>query len=88
MWGEYMENRGNFDFINYLKNRNFTLKQVYINGHASRTDYKNMVEVIEPKYIVPNHTFEVDKYQEIFDYLIVKHQYWKFLEIISFSLIY
>ena len=87
MWEDCMENKSNLDFINYLKNRNFTLKQIHTSGHADRHTLKRMVEAIKPKHIVPMHTFEGDKYQEIFDYPVVRLQDGEVLEIKSFSFI-
>lgn len=87
MWEGYMQNKSNFDFINYLKNRNFTLEQIHTSGHADMHTLKRMVEAIKPKHIVPMHTFEGDKYQEIFDYPVVRLQDREVLEIKSFSFI-
>ena len=81
MWEDCMENKSNLDFINYLKNRNFTLKQIHTSGHADRHTLKRMVEAIKPKHIVPMHTFEGDKYKEIFDYHVVRLEDGETLEV-------
>ena len=40
-----------------------------------------MVEAIKPKHIVPMHTFEGDKYKEIFDYHVVRLEDGETLEV-------
>ena len=60
------------EFVDYLTNRKFTLHKIHTSGHADTNTLKKMVEAIKPKNIVPIHTFEGDKYKDIFDKPIVE----------------
>ena len=67
MWEGYLQKTRTKKFINYLKKRNFTMHNIHTSGHADIATLKQMVEAIEPKYIVPIHTFDGDKYKDVFD---------------------
>lgn len=53
-------------FINYLENRNFTINHIHTSGHARYRTLKQMVKAINPKNIVPIHTFNGSEYNKIF----------------------
>ena len=72
MWEGYLDKKYTSDFVAYLEGRNFIMHQIHTSGHADTPTLKRMVEAIQPKHIVPIHTFKGDKYQEIFEYLIVR----------------
>ncbi len=59
-------------FTDYLENRQFTIHKIHTSGHADLETLKKMVEAIQPKNIVPIHTFEGDKYKDIFKETIVE----------------
>ncbi len=66
MWEGYLKKSGTMKFVDYLTNRKFTLHKFHTSGHADSKTLKKMVEAIKPKNIVPIHTFEGDKYKDIF----------------------
>lgn len=72
MWEGYLQKSGTMKFVDYLKNRKFTLHKIHTSGHADTKTLKKMVEAIRPKNIVPIHTFEGDKYKDIFNETIVE----------------
>jgi ribonuclease J len=72
MWEGYLQNSTTRKFIDYLTNRKFKLHKIHTSGHADTKTLKKMVEAINPKNIVPIHTFEKEKYKEIFSQPIVK----------------
>ena len=53
------------DFIS-VKGMPIKYKDFHTSGHADFNGLKNMVEAVEPKNLVPIHTFEGDKYNEYF----------------------
>jgi ribonuclease J len=59
-------------FIDYMTNRKFTLYKIHTSGHADTKTLKKLVDAIKPKNIVPIHTFEGDKYKDIFTETIVE----------------
>lgn len=67
MWEGYLQKSGTMKFVDYLTNRKFTLHKIHTSGHADTKTLKKMVEAIKPKNIVPIHTFEGDKYKDIFN---------------------
>jgi ribonuclease J len=72
MWEGYLQTSGIMNFVDYLTNRKFTLHKIHTSGHADIKTLKKMVEAINPKNIVPIHTFEGDKYKDIFNEPIVE----------------
>lgn len=72
MWKGYLQKSGTMKFVDYLTNRKFTLHKIHTSGHADTKTLKKMVEAIRPKNIVPIHTFEGDKYKDIFNETIVE----------------
>ena len=72
MWEGYLKKSGTMKFVDYLTNRKFALHKIHTSGHADTKTLKKMVEAIKPKNIVPIHTFEGDKYKDIFNEPIVE----------------
>ena len=72
MWEGYLQKSGTTKFVDYLTNRKFTLHKIHTSGHADTKTLKKMVEAIKPKNIVPIHTFEGNKYKDIFNEPVVE----------------
>ncbi len=72
MWEGYLNKSATIKFVDYLINRKFTLHKIHTSGHADTKTLKKMVEAVKPKNIVPIHTFEGDKYKNIFSETIVE----------------
>ena len=72
MWEGYLKKPTTIKFVEYLKNRKFKLYKIHTSGHADTKALKKMVEAIKPKNIVPIHTFEGDKYKDIFSVPVVE----------------
>jgi len=72
MWEGYLKNSATMKFVDYLTNRKFTLHKIHTSGHADTKTLKKMVKAIKPKNIVPIHTFEGDKYKDIFNEPVVE----------------
>jgi ribonuclease J len=49
-----------------LEERGIELKEIHTSGHAYVEDLKRLADVLDPKYTIPIHTFQPDKYCEIF----------------------
>jgi len=71
MWEGYLDKPNTKEFIDYLNNKKFKLYKIHTSGHADTKTLKKLVEAIKPKNIVPIHTFEADKYKDIFTEQIV-----------------
>ena len=72
MWEGYLQKSGTKDFLDYLISRNFTIHKIHTSGHADTATLKKMVEAINPKNIVPIHTFSGSEYARIFNVPIVE----------------
>ena len=71
MWEGYLQKSNTKKFVDYLANRKFSLHKIHTSGHADTKTLKKMVEAIKPKNIVPIHTFEGEKYKDLFNAPIV-----------------
>lgn len=70
MWSGYLRKKSTSEFVEFIKNKGFTFHNIHTSGHADTKTLIKMVEAIQPKCIVPIHTFERNKYQDIFKYPI------------------
>jgi ribonuclease J len=66
MWEGYLPKKDTKTFLDYLTNRNFTTHKVHTSGHADTDALTKIVDAIQPKVIVPIHTFSASEYQTIF----------------------
>jgi ribonuclease J len=67
MWDGYKTRPGEIkDFLDFIANKGMAIKDIHTSGHADLSGLKRMVEAVKPKHIVPIHTFEGDKYGELF----------------------
>jgi len=72
MWEGYLQKSVTMKFVDYLTNRKLTLHKIHTSGHADTKTLKKIVKAIKPKNIVPIHTFEGDKYKDIFNEPVVE----------------
>ena len=72
MWEGYLQKPATRKFINYLTNRKFETFNIHTSGHADTETLQKMVEAINPKRIVPIHTFNGSDYQRIFSVPVVE----------------
>ena len=68
LWDGYKTRPGRTkDFLEFIASKGMLIKDIHTSGHADLPGLKRMAEVVKPKHIVPIHTFEGDKYAELFD---------------------
>ena len=72
LWEGYLKKDYTKKFVGYLKNLNYSLHQIHTSGHADIPTLKEFVNAIQPKNIVPIHTFGGDRYKTIFKENIVE----------------
>ncbi|MBL7070561.1 MAG: MBL fold metallo-hydrolase [Candidatus Omnitrophica bacterium] len=63
MWGGYLNDR----FRDFCANKGLTIEQVHTSGHATVEDLEAFAKAISPKTLIPIHTFEGQKYPEMFE---------------------
>lgn len=67
MWDGYSKKEDTRQFIDYLtQERACSLVKIHTSGHADTITLKALVEAIQPKAIVPIHTFAGKAYNGIF----------------------
>ena len=67
MWKGYLKKPDTKRFLDYLKDKGFSFHIIHTSGHANLNALKQMVKAINPKNLVPIHTFEGQKYKNIFN---------------------
>ncbi len=66
MWEGYLEKPHTRQFIDYLTGRGYTMYAIHTSGHADTQTLRQMVEAMQPKTIVPIHTFGSSLYKSTF----------------------
>jgi len=72
MWSGYIAKPDSKTFVDYLKRRNFSIIEIHTSGHADSKALKQMADAIQPKHIVPIHTFNSSDYEGMFNYPVAK----------------
>jgi ribonuclease J len=70
MWDGYRKRAVTKEFLEYFESRGFSVHRIHTSGHADIGTLKQMVEAINPKTIVPIHTFNGADYNKIFNHPI------------------
>jgi len=63
MWEGYLNDR----FKQYCADKEIKIEQIHTSGHATIEDLKTFAKALNPKVLIPIHTFEASKYPELFD---------------------
>jgi len=63
MWEGYLTDK----FQEYCREKGITVKQVHTSGHAVPNDLTAFAKALNPKSLVPIHTFYAEQYRELFD---------------------
>jgi len=66
MWSGYKKEKQTNDFLKFLSNSGMSLTDIHTSGHADLEGLTKMVDALKPKNIIPIHTFEGGRYQEVF----------------------
>lgn len=73
LWKGYLKKKDTNEFIEYLKSRNFNIRDdIHTSGHADVDTLKAMVKAINPKLLIPIHTFKPDEYKTTFGVPVVE----------------
>ncbi|MDR1894633.1 MAG: MBL fold metallo-hydrolase, partial [Spirochaetales bacterium] len=67
MWDGYKTKPGRTrDFLDFISSKGMPVKNIHTSGHADLSGLKAMAAAVKPKHIVPIHTFEAERYTELF----------------------
>lgn len=72
MWEGYKEQSSTKDFLDWLTSRNFAIIDIHTSGHADIETLKEFADSINPKTIIPIHTFNKQDYKTIFTQPIIE----------------
>ncbi|MDP8289788.1 MAG: MBL fold metallo-hydrolase RNA specificity domain-containing protein, partial [Candidatus Susulua stagnicola] len=67
MWEGYLTDR----FKDYCGEQGIDIEQVHTSGHAIVDDLKAFANAMNPKVLIPIHTFEGNQYPEMFENVTV-----------------
>ena len=78
LWNGYLKTERFLPFITWLENTKIPMTEIHTSGHASIKDLRRFAEAISPRRIIPIHTFERNKFPELFSSVEVKDdgQWW------------
>ena len=63
MWDGYLTDK----FQGYCREKGIAIKHIHTSGHAIPKDLKAFAKALNPKVLVPIHTFHSERYGEMFD---------------------
>ncbi|MCL2289278.1 MAG: AAA family ATPase [Bacteroidetes bacterium] len=66
LWSGYKSSETTEKFLSYLTGRGLDLSNIHTSGHADVATLQKLVNVMQPKEIVPIHTDNKEKYNSIF----------------------
>ncbi|MCF7859976.1 MAG: MBL fold metallo-hydrolase [Candidatus Cloacimonetes bacterium] len=67
MWEGYLKKKNTKEFVEHMENdKAFNTSIIHTSGHADIQALQELAEAVDPKFIVPIHTFDGDKYKDIF----------------------
>ena len=65
MWPGYLT--GDDVLSRFCDERKLQLTHIHTSGHAPAKDLQRLAQALRPKQLVPIHTFERERYAELFD---------------------
>lgn len=65
-WDGYWERDSFEDMRLFIEKYGIPKTEIHTSGHASQADLQKFAEALNPRKIVPIHSFEPEKYQELF----------------------
>lgn len=66
MWGGYLKENSMKPTLNFIKDNNMKFQLLHTSGHASIETLKKVVSTIKPKVVIPIHSFNPEKFNEIY----------------------
>jgi len=72
MWPGYLKDERSQPCLRWLDRRNIPLVHLHTSGHAPLSDLKRLARAIDPKMLVPVHSFEPERFTEFFKNVDIK----------------
>ncbi|MBX3302228.1 MAG: MBL fold metallo-hydrolase [Nitrospira sp.] len=79
LWPGYLKRKEQHPFLEWLDSHHIPLTECHTSGHASISDLQAFAQAINPKMLVPIHSFETKRFTEFFDRVEQKEdgKWWK-----------
>jgi ribonuclease J len=71
LWEGYKSKPYTKEFLDYLRSRQFSMIDIHSSGHADISTLKVLTDTLNPKFIIPIHTFNKSQYKSIFSQNII-----------------
>jgi len=71
MWEGYKDSSSTKRFLDDIVKRGATINTIHTSGHADNYTLKKMYSAVMPKNLIPIHTMDADKYQELFNEAVI-----------------
>lgn len=71
-WNGYLQTEASQAFQAKLAERGVSLEVIHTSGHASIADLKRLADAVAPDVLVPVHTFEGNRYSELFSKNVIQ----------------
>ena len=65
MWAGYLKEDSMKNMLKFIENNNMDFHHIHTSGHASINTLKKMVDTINPKAIIPIHSFYPEQYFQL-----------------------
>jgi ribonuclease J len=73
LWPGYLKQDQYGSFQKWLKDKSIPLFHCHTSGHAPVSDLKRLAKAMNPKMLVPIHSFESERFPDYFDNVIIKN---------------
>jgi len=65
MWSGYQKEPAMARLLNFARERDMEYHYIHTSGHAPLQTLKKLVDALQPKEVIPIHTFYPDEYQAL-----------------------
>ena len=72
MWGGYIRESYGRSVIDWVESRGIPWQSIHTSGHASVLDLKRFAAALQPRQLVPIHSFETGRFGEFFENVVRK----------------
>jgi ribonuclease J len=78
-WQGYLKEGSGARLKTYCESRSIPFEVIHTSGHASTRDLQRLAEAVNPKALVPIHTFEAERFPTLFDNAVLRQdgQWWE-----------
>lgn len=66
LWEGYLQDDSMQKFLKFIEKKNMDFYQIHTSGHAEIATLQKVVNQLKPRRIIPIHTFNPDKYNQLF----------------------